>query len=89
MHRLQGLLICAVALTAVASMAAPAAAVRPSCSELLAIRASGASNEHVVQAYGTTRARLAACDRLAEQGERLAARRAQFFRQRDQRGLDR
>lgn len=88
MRPFRSLVISASALAAVASLAAPAAAIRPSCSELFAIRASGKTDAQIVQAYGTTRARLAACDRLAEQGERFAAQRARFVQQRDQRGLD-
>lgn len=88
MRMFQRLVLCAVALAAIVWSAGQAAAVRPSCSELLSIRAGGKSDEEIVQTYGTTRARLAACDRLAEQSERFAAERTQFFQQRDERGLD-
>jgi hypothetical protein len=82
------LAVCAVALAAIVWSAGPAAAVRPSCDELLSIRAGGKSDEEILRTYGTTRARLAACDRLAEQSEHFAAQRTQFFQQRDDRGLD-
>lgn len=88
MHMFRRLGLCAVALAAIVGWVGPAAAVRPSCGELLSIRAGGKSDEEIVQSYGTTHARLAACDRFAEQSERFAAERAQFFQQRNQRGLD-
>jgi hypothetical protein len=82
------LVLCAVALAAIVWTAGPAAAVRPSCSELLSIRAGGKSDEEIIRTYGTTHARLAACDRLAAQDEHFAAERAQFLQQRDARGLE-
>jgi hypothetical protein len=88
MRMCQRLILCAVALAAIVCSVGPAAAIRPSCSELLSIRAGGKSDEEIVRTYGTTRARLAACDRLAAQSERFAAERTQFFQQRDERGLD-
>jgi hypothetical protein len=78
----------AIALAAVVVSASPAAAIRPTCSELATLRQAGQSVEQILQTYGTTRARLAACARLDEQAERFAAERQQFHLQRQQRGLD-
>jgi hypothetical protein len=87
MRVIHGLVVGVFVLAALLSSAEPAAALRPSCSELLDLRNGGWSDDEIVQTYGTTRARLAACERLAEQSQRFAAQRAQFFQQRDDRGL--
>lgn len=56
-------------------LASPALAERATCEDLLAARAGGASVEEVARAHATTRARVEACARIAEQHERLARQR--------------
>lgn len=80
-------LTCAIAFAAVVLGAGPAAALRPTCSELATLRQAGQSVEQILQTYGTTRARIEACERLDEQNERFAAERRDFHQERDQRGL--
>jgi hypothetical protein len=87
MVMMQRMLACAIALAAIVSTAGQAAAIRLRCEELAAQRDAGRSDEEIVRTYGTTHARLAACDRLAEQAERFAAERQLFHLARQQRGL--
>jgi hypothetical protein len=56
-------------------VAAPAAADRPSCEDLLSAREIGQSVEQVAEAFKTTSVRVRACQRVAEHQERLAAQR--------------
>jgi hypothetical protein len=55
--------------------AAGASAERASCDELLAARASGQSDAVISALYQTTKARLTACERIAEHRDRLQAQR--------------
>jgi hypothetical protein len=87
MAMIQRALVCLIAFAAVLAAAGPAAAIRLTCDELAAQRSAGRSDEEIVRTYGTTHARLAACDRLAEQAERFAAGRQRFHLARQQRGL--
>ena len=64
-----------VAALAVLAFAGPAAADRPTCDDLLSARALGQSAEQVASTFRTTRVRIEACERLAEQHERLDAQR--------------
>jgi hypothetical protein len=77
----------AAALAAVLASADPAAAIRPTCDDLVWLTQAGRSVERIAQDYGTTRARVAACVRLAEQNDRFAAQRERFALRRDARGL--
>ena len=79
-------LACAAALLGLLS-AAPAAATRATCEELLTALDTGQPIEAVAQAYATTQARLEACQQLARQRERFAERRDRFDLQRAERGL--
>jgi hypothetical protein len=76
-----------VALTAILATAAPAVAIRLTCEELAAQRQAGRSDEEIVRTFGTTRARLTACDRLNEQEKRFDAEREHFHLVRQQHGL--
>ena len=87
MRMMQRVIIGAAALAALLTVAGPAAAVRPACDDLVALRQSGRSAERIAQDYGTTRAQVAACVRLAEQDQRFAARRDRFYLRREARGL--
>ena len=64
-----------VASLAALAVAGPAAAERPSCGDLLSARQVGQSAAQVASDFRTTRVRIAACERVAEQHERLAAQR--------------
>jgi hypothetical protein len=64
------------AVVAALLLAGPAAAERPTCADLLSARRLGQSAEQVASDFRTTRARVEACARLAQQHERLAARHA-------------
>jgi hypothetical protein len=59
----------------VLAVAGPAAAERPTCEDLLSARQLGRSADQVASAFRTTRIRVTACERLAQQHERLAAQR--------------
>ena len=87
MVTMQRSLLWALILAAVLSTAGPAAAIRLSCDELAAQRDAGRSDDEIVRTFGTTRARLAACERLAEQQKRFAEERQRFHFAREQRGL--
>lgn len=64
-----------VAILAALLVAGPAAAERPTCEDLLSARQLGQSAEQVASDFRTTRVRVEACARVAEQRERLAAQR--------------
>ena len=83
----QRFLLSALVLAGMLSVAAPAAAIRLSCEELAAQRAAGRTDEEIIQTFGTTKARLAACDRLADQSERFEKERQQFHQERADAGL--
>jgi len=87
MRTIQRVILGVAALGTVLTMAGPAAAIHLSCDEIVALRQGGRSAEVIAQTYGTTRARVAACENLAQQSERFAAKRERFNRQRDERGL--
>jgi hypothetical protein len=87
MRMMQGVIMGVVTLVAVLALAGPAAAIRLSCDEVVALRQAGRTAEVIAQTYGTTRARVAACESLAQQNERFAARRDRFNLLRDERGL--
>jgi hypothetical protein len=70
---------------AVLAMAAPAAADRPTCEDLLSARALGQSAEQVAAAFRTTSVRVEACARVAEQHQRLDAQRQHLEAARAQR----
>jgi hypothetical protein len=87
MRMMQHVVTGAVALAVLLASAGPAAAIRASCDDLVWLSQAGRSVERIAQDYGTTRARVAACVRLAQQNDRFAARREHFNLQRDARGL--
>jgi hypothetical protein len=87
MRLIRVLLVGAFVFTGLVSAVSPAAAIRLSCSELLDLRAGGWSDDEIVKTYGTTRARLNACERLSQQEERFEAERTRFFQVRAERGL--
>ena len=62
-----------VASLAILAVAGPAAAERPTCEDLLSARQLGRSAEQVAGDFQTTRVRVEACERVAEQHERLEA----------------
>jgi len=64
------------AIIAALALAGPAAAERPTCGDLLSAQQLGQSADQVASDFRTTRARVEACARLAQQHERLAARHA-------------
>lgn len=88
MRTLSRSLACAVGVAAVFATLAPALAVRPGCQEMLAARYAGKSVEQVAETFGTTSARVQACERFEEQRQRLADRRSDFYWDRALRGLD-
>lgn len=65
------LVVCAT----VVAVAGPAVAERPACGDLLSARQLGRSAEEVAREFRTTSVRIAACERVAEQHERLEAQR--------------
>jgi len=65
--------------------AGPAAADRPTCDDLRSARAAGLSIEAVAHDFGTTPARVTACERLAEQRARHEEQRAETAALRAQR----
>lgn len=77
----------AIVFTVAAVTAGPALAVRPSCSEIETLRQAGQSVEQIMKGYGTTKARIEACERLNDQEKRFAAERQDFHQERDDRGL--
>lgn len=66
-------------------LAAPVLAKPPTCEELLAAKARGHSSEAVAEQFGTTRARVQACERIDAQRERLAEQRSDLAAARLQR----
>jgi hypothetical protein len=88
MRLLSRTLVCALAAGAVLSAAGPVRAIRPACEELLAARSAGKSAEEVAKAFGTTTAKVTACERFEEQRQRLANQRMNFYFDRAERGLD-
>ena len=64
-----------IACAAVVAVAGPAAAERPTCGDLLSARQLGQSAEEVARDFRTTSVRVEACERVAEQHERLDAQR--------------
>lgn len=64
-----------VAVLAALAVVGPAAAERPTCEDLLSARQLGQRAEQVASDFRTTRVRIEACARVAEQHERLAAQR--------------
>jgi len=87
MVMMQRSLLGGLILAVVLSVAGPSAAIRLSCEELAAQRDAGRSDDEIIHTFGTTRARLAACERLAEQQKRFAEERESFHSAREQRGL--
>jgi hypothetical protein len=67
--------------------AGPAAADRPTCDDLRSARQAGRSIEAVAQDFGTTPARVNACERLAEQRARHEEQRAETAALRAQRSV--
>jgi hypothetical protein len=88
MRMLSRTLACAMGAVAVLGAAAPVLARRPECQEILAARAAGQSVEQVAQAFGTTTAKVTACERFEQQRQRLANQRTNFYLDRAERGLD-
>ena len=67
-----------VAVAATFAVAGPAAADRPTCEDLLSARAVGYSAEQVAADFRTTTVRIEACERVAEQHQRLDAQHEKF-----------
>jgi len=67
--------------------AGPAEADRPTCDDLRSAREAGRSIEAVAHDFGTTPARVNACERLAEQRARHQEQRAETAALRAQRSV--
>lgn len=65
----------------------PAEADRPTCDDLRSAREAGRSTEAVARDFGTTPARVNACERLAEQRTRHEEQRAETAGLRTQRSV--
>jgi hypothetical protein len=89
MHRLYRWLGIALAASAVALAAGPAAADRPSCEDIVSAQSSGQTAEQIVQRFGITKARVDACARVVAQRQQQAAQRSQVQVERQQRAVAR
>lgn len=87
MRVLPPLIAAVLTLTGVALSSGTARAGRATCPQILAAWDAGRSTADIAQDFGTTRARVAACARLAEQQQHLAAARDRFYARRAARRL--
>jgi hypothetical protein len=87
MRRFQLAAVAVCSLTLWMFAARPAAADRPTCDDIQSARETGRTVEAVADDFGVTRARVTACERLAEQRARHEEQRAETAAFRAQRGL--
>jgi uncharacterized protein (DUF433 family) len=79
--------LAALALAGIVLVGGPVLARQSTCDAVLAARDAGKSDAEIAQGFGTTQARVAACVRIEQQHERLAAARDRFYTRRADHGL--
>jgi hypothetical protein len=87
MRSVSGLAVVGMALVGIVLVRTPVLARQSTCDAIVAARDAGKSDAEIAQGFGTTQAHVAACVRIEQQHERLAAARDRFYARRADHGL--